>query len=87
VPVRLRETDVAYTLTSKKGQTALVRTEYNIEVKVAQAQRMMTTIGTGVVIEKQRHVIPFGNLTWEVDVFGGQNAGLIVAYAELLNMV
>jgi adenylate cyclase len=83
VSVRLRETDGAYTLTFKKGRTAVVRTEFNIDVEAAQAQCMMEQLGTGAVIEKQRHLVPNDNLTWEVDVFGGQNAGLIVAEIEL----
>ena len=32
-----------------------------------------------------RHVIPCGDLAWEVDVFSGDNYGLIIAEIELRN--
>jgi adenylate cyclase len=35
------------------------------------------------LIEKTRYKIPVGNLTWEIDEFLGENAGLIVAEVEL----
>ena len=34
-------------------------------------------------LEKVRYEIPLGNHTWEVDVFSGGNAGLVVAEIEL----
>ena len=37
----------------------------------------------GSVIEKTRHLVPHGNETWEVDVFSGENLGLIIAEIEL----
>ena len=35
------------------------------------------------LIEKTRYRIAHGGLTWEVDVFEGENAGLVVAEVEL----
>ena len=35
------------------------------------------------IIEKVRHVVPYSNLNWEVDVFSGENQGLILAEIEL----
>ena len=35
------------------------------------------------VIEKERYVVPCGDLAWEIDVFSGENAGLIIAEIEL----
>ena len=37
----------------------------------------------GSIIEKTRHVVPYGNLAWEIDVFSGENLGLIIAEIEL----
>jgi CYTH domain-containing protein len=34
-------------------------------------------------IDKVRHLIPVGRHTWEVDVFHGDNEGLVVAEIEL----
>ena len=35
------------------------------------------------MIEKVRHTIPRQGLMWEVDVFSGDNAGLVIAEIEL----
>ena len=35
------------------------------------------------VLEKRRHLVPFGGLTWEIDVFEGRHAGLVIAEVEL----
>ena len=39
----------------------------------------------GAVIEKVRHLVPYRdlNLTWEIDVFAGENLGLVLAEIEL----
>jgi CYTH domain-containing protein len=37
----------------------------------------------GSVIEKVGYRLPCGNLTWEVDVFSGENLGLVLAEIEL----
>jgi adenylate cyclase len=34
-------------------------------------------------VEKTRHLVRFGGLVWEVDIFEGANAGLVVAEVEL----
>src|SRR5215472_606250 len=34
-------------------------------------------------VEKIRHIVPYGNLNWEIDVFSGENQGLVVAEVEL----
>ena len=35
------------------------------------------------VVEKRRHIVPHGDLTWEVDVFEGAHQGLVMAEVEL----
>ena len=40
---------------------------------------------TGLVIEKRRHIIPVGELKWEIDVFEGAHPGLVIAEIELPN--
>jgi adenylate cyclase len=37
----------------------------------------------GGIVEKTRHVVPSGGSTWEVDVFAGESAGLVIAEIEL----
>ncbi len=38
---------------------------------------------SGAVVEKVRHLVPWDDLTWEIDVFAGENAGLTIAEIEL----
>jgi adenylate cyclase len=37
----------------------------------------------GHIIAKARHLVPWRGLVWEIDVFEGENAGLIIAEIEL----
>jgi adenylate cyclase len=39
----------------------------------------------GAVIEKVRHIVPCGELNWEIDTFSGENEGLVIAEIELPN--
>ncbi len=47
------------------------------------AQQMLSELCMHPLIEKKRYFLPFEGHTWEVDVFEGDNAGLIVAEIEL----
>ena len=46
-------------------------------------KEMLETLAERPLIEKTRYKIPVGNLTWEIDEFLGENAGLIVVEVEL----
>lgn len=67
-----------------KGRTVGVqRAEYEYAIPVADAQEMLETLCGTRVVAKTRHIVPFGGRDWEVDVFEGHNAGLVVAEVEL----
>lgn len=66
-----------------KGQTeGIRRAEYEYEVPEKDARELLTLCREGVV-EKIRYEVPVGNHIFEVDVFEGQNQGLVVAEVEL----
>jgi CYTH domain-containing protein len=44
---------------------------------------MLDALAEKPLIEKKRYKIPAGDLTWEIDEFLGDNAGLILAEVEL----
>ena len=46
----------------------------------------MIPLRRGSIIEKVRHKVPFGGLTWEVDVFAGENEGLVIGEVELYSV-
>lgn len=66
-----------------KGKTiGFSKPEFEYEIPVEEAKEMISLFGE-VIIEKTRYLFPQGDLTWEVDVFFGDNEGLIVAEIEL----
>lgn len=69
-------------LTVKGKNDGIARLEFEYPVPLADAEAMLS-LCTAPLIEKTRYLIPQGELVWEVDVFSGDNAGLIVAEIEL----
>ncbi len=61
----------------------LTRAEYEYEIPVADANAMLDSLCPGPLIEKVRHTVRHAGTAWVVDVFAGDNAGLIVAEVEL----
>ena len=67
-----------------KGETdGIKRSEFEYDIPLEDAEAMLATLSDGSVIEKTRHIVPFGNHIWEVDVFEGENDGLVIAEIEL----
>jgi adenylate cyclase len=81
VRVRIRDNRSA-TLSVKSRPASLSRLELEYPVPVLEAEAMIG-LRRGAVIEKVRHLVPHGDLTFEVDVFSGENDGLIIAEIEL----
>ncbi|MEZ5186228.1 MAG: CYTH domain-containing protein [Candidatus Nanopelagicales bacterium] len=79
--VRIRG-DQAY-LTIKGSSHGICRSEYEYEVPLADAEAMLAELAQGPVIDKVRHIVPIAGHSWEVDVFAGDNAGLVMAEVEL----
>ena len=81
--VRIRTIDGRAFLTIKGLTMGATRAEYEYEIPVADCDAMLDALAEKPVIEKKRYKVPFAGLTWEVDEFFGDNAGLIVAEVEL----
>lgn len=83
ITVRVRIFDGARAvLTIKAGGTKLSRDEYEYEVPLADGRELVAHAGTRV-IEKRRHAVPYAGRDWEVDVFEGRHAGLVLAEIEM----
>lgn len=80
--VRVRYDGAVYRLTIKGPSSGIGRQEFEFDIDEDSGKSLLFDI-CPVRIEKVRHRIPQGDLTWEVDVFAGTNAGLIVAEIEL----
>lgn len=66
-----------------KGKTqGISRQEYEYQIPLADAEQMIGEF-CDKKIDKDRYEIPFGAHTWEVDVFHGKLAPLVVAEIEL----
>jgi adenylate cyclase len=72
----------AATLSIKSRPVDLRRLELEYPIPVLEAEALMQ-LRHGSIIEKVRHVVPWGDLAWEVDVFSGENLGLVIAEIEL----
>jgi adenylate cyclase len=79
--IRIRGDGTA-TLTIKSRPADLRRLELEYPIPVLQAEALMQ-LREGSIIEKTRYVVPHGDLAWEIDVFSGENLGLIIAEVEL----
>lgn len=82
VAVRLRLADGQAHLTIK-GPGGLVRPEFEYDIPAEEAAAMLDALCAGRRITKTRHDVPHGGLLWEVDVFEGPLAGLVIAEVEL----
>jgi adenylate cyclase len=81
--VRVRIADGgAATLTIKSRSAELRRLELEYVIPTLEAEALMQ-LRHGAMIEKTRHAVPCGDLVWEVDVFAGENRGLVIAEIEL----
>ncbi len=81
--VRVRVADDRANLNIKSGKLSIRRLEYEYEIPMEEAVEMLDNLCTGSVVEKTRHFVRHGGHTWEIDVFAGDNQGLVVAEIEL----
>ena len=81
--VRVRVAGPRGSITVKGKSLGARRAEFEYEIPVADAERMLDTLCKRPLIEKVRYVLAVGAHTWEIDVFEGDNAGLVVAEIEL----
>lgn len=69
-------------LTIKIGRNLFARDEFEYDIPLTDA-REMSEQALGVVLEKTRYFVPYEGYTWEVDVYAGAYAGLVVAEVEI----
>ena len=81
--VRVRRCGEQAWLTLKGRSVGISRSEFEYPIPPADAERMLLELCADPVISKTRYRIPHGDHLWEVDVFDGANAGLVIAEIEL----
>lgn len=70
-------------LTVKGEVSGVSRLEFEYPIPPADAQAILDGLCEGPRVEKTRYLVPFQGFRWELDVFEGENAGLVVAELEL----
>ena len=81
--VRIRREGDKAVITVKGPTRGVTRAEYEYAIPPDDADEMLRELCEQPVIEKRRHVEEHAGHTWEVDVFAGENEGLVVAEVEL----
>ena len=69
-------------LTIKGKNVGVSRAEYEYEIPRQDAEEMLQLAEQPILV-KTRYLEQQGEFTWEVDVFSGENQGLVVAEIEL----
>jgi adenylate cyclase len=70
-------------LTIKGASLGITRAEFEYDIPLEDASLLLGNLCEQPLIEKHRHKETHGGKTWEIDVFHGENEGLIVAEIEL----
>lgn len=82
VRVRLRNEEGFLTIKGSSDEKGISRYEFEQPIAFADAVELLKLCEPGM-IDKERYLIPKGEHTWEVDVFHGENEGLVIAEIEL----
>lgn len=80
--IRVRQTSDKGFLTIKGISVGATRAEYEYEIPFVEAQELLDQFAVSE-LSKIRYKISVDHHIWEVDVFLGENEGLIVAEIEL----
>ena len=82
VRVRIKDNKGILTIKGKSQNSGLSRFEWEKEIPLNEAKQLLELCEQGK-IEKIRYEVPAGKHIFEVDVFSGDNEGLIIAEVEL----
>lgn len=81
--VRIRiEGDVA-NINIKSATLGIQRQEFEYPIPLSDAEELLDTLCEQPQIEKRRYHVTHGDHLWEIDLFAGDNEGLVVAEIEL----
>ena len=70
-------------LNIKSATIDITRQEFEYEIPLVDAMEMLETLCEKPLISKTRYHLKYENHIWEIDVFDGENMGLVVAEIEL----
>ncbi len=82
VRVRIKGNEGYLTIKGVGNETGMSRFEWEKKIDVTEAKQLLLLCEKGM-ISKTRHNVRVGQHTFEIDVFSGENQGLIIAEIEL----
>lgn len=85
VSVRVRIAGDEAHLNIKSREAGPSRQEFEYPIPLHDADALLA-LCVGGRVEKQRHYVTHAGHLWEIDVFDGDNAGLVVAEIELASL-
>ena len=68
-------------LTVKVGQNSMTRDEFEYSIPLDDARKMVAN--SSRLVRKTRHIVSYEGFVWEVDVYEGALAGLVIAEVEM----
>lgn len=81
--IRVRIKDQKALLTIKSAVSGITRAEFEYEIPMADAEVLLHQLARQPLIDKTRYLVRVGDHTWELDLFRGDNEGLVMAEIEL----
>ena len=81
--VRVRVSDECAWLNLKSVTVGVSRAEFDYPIPIADAEQILDELCARPIIEKTRFLVDHAGRCWEIDVFEGDNSGLVVAELEL----
>jgi adenylate cyclase len=81
--VRVRISGDIATIAIKRPRIGIVRPEFEYEIPIADAERMLSTMCQDDTLQKQRFFVEDAGATWHVDVYSGILQGVVIAEIEL----
>lgn len=81
--VRVRLEGTQARLNIKSATLGVARLEFEYPLPVEDAHTLLEQLCARPFVDKTRYPVPHQGHLWEVDVFEGDNAGLVVAEIEL----
>ena len=82
VRVRIKGERAYIAIKGPSNKNGFSRCEFEYEIPVVDAEEMLKLCESGF-IEKTRYYVAYENHTFEIDVFSGENEGLVLAELEL----
>ncbi|WP_260293888.1 CYTH domain-containing protein [Sedimenticola hydrogenitrophicus] len=81
--VRVRITGDSACLNLKSATKGITRSEFEYPIPLEDAEQILARLAEQPFIDKTRYKVRWGGHVWDLDLFAGENSGLIMAEVEL----